>query len=228
MCRPALSIIQRQRMTQRRDQNLCFDGFVLVGGASSRMGRDKAQIILGDQKLFERAAAVLSEICSGSISLVGGQSGRLAASTDLVVAALPDLRIAGQNASRASILGLYTALVNAKTEWIAVLACDLPFVTADLLTKLVGYCSDEFDAVVPIQPDGRPQPLCAFYWRERCLPVVEECLKTGDLKVQRLLSQISTRYVEFDEIAELDGSSNFFLNINMPEDYETALAIAAR
>jgi len=216
------------RMMQRPDQKLCFDGFVLVGGVSSRMGRDKAQIILGGQKLYERAAAALSGICVGSISLVGGESDKLAADTDLDVTPLPDLHIVGKPASRAPIIGLYTALLTAKTEWIAILASDLPFVTADLMTKLAVLCCDEFDAIVPIQPDATPQPLCAFYRRESCLPVVEDMLTTGDLKLQQLLSLVSTRYIEFVEIAELNGSANFFLNINRPDDYESALKIDAR
>lgn len=212
-------------MMQSADQNLCLDGFVFVGGASSRMGRDKAQMILGGKRLFERAAAVLSEICKGRVSLVGDQSGHLAAGTELAVATVTDIRVAGENLPRAPIVGLYTALAKATTPWIVVLACDLPFVTADLMTKLEGFCSDESDVVVPMQPDARPQPLCAFYRRERCLPVAEETLKTGDLKLQRFLSRVSTRYVGFDQIAGLEDSAHFFLNVNRPEDYESALRI---
>lgn len=217
-----------QDLPNPQHRGTMIDGFVLVGGASSRMGRDKSQMTIGGKKLFERPVIALREISGGSISLVGGQSDHVDASVDGRLVVLPDLNIDGQNTSRAPIVGLYTALVNAKTEWIGVLACDLPFVTAGLMTKLAGFCSDEYAAVVPRQSDARPQPLCAFYRRERCLAVVEEFLKTGELKLKRFLSLISTRYVEFNEIADLDGSSNFFLNINGPEDYESALKIAAR
>ncbi len=93
------------------------------------------------------------------------------------------------------------------------------------MKKLANSCSDDLDAVVPMQPDARPQPLCAFYRRRHCLPVVEEMLNAGDLKLQVLLSRVSTKLVEFDEIADLDGSTNFFLNINRPEDHEAALKI---
>lgn len=93
------------------------------------------------------------------------------------------------------------------------------------MALLAGFCSDEFYAVVPVQPDSFPQPLCALYRREKCLPVVEEMLRSGDLKLQRFLSRIATRYVERDEIADLEGSAHFFLNINEREDYESALRI---
>lgn len=208
------------------DKEVCLDGFVLVGGASSRMGRDKAQMILGEKKLFERAAAALNDLCGGSISLVGGQEEQLAVRTEHEITVVSDIDVASNDLPRAPMVGLYTALATARTEWIAVLACDLPFVTGDLMTKLARFCLDEFDAIVPVQQDGRPQPLCAFYRREKCLPLAEERLKMGDLKLQRFLSRVSTRYVEFDEIADLNGSAHFFLNVNEPEDYESALTIS--
>ena len=196
------------------------DGFVLIGGASSRMGRDKGQMSIGGRKLFERSAAALSSICLNNVTLVGKPD--FAHSFPVI----PDVNIDSTPHSRASIYGLYTALVFAKTPWIAVLACDLPFVTGALITRLAGYCSNEFDAIVPVQPDTKSQPLCAFYRREGCLPVVEALVGKGELKIRGLLSSISTRFVEFDEIAALDGSADFFLNVNKPEDYQAAAAIA--
>lgn len=196
------------------------EGFVLIGGASSRMGRDKAEMCIGGRRLFERAAAALDGICQGKVTLVGK------AGFDHDIPVITDIRVNPSNQIRASIYGLYTALAFANTPWIAVLACDLPFVTEDLMTRLAEYRSNEFDAVVPFQPDGQPQPLCAFYRREVSLVVVEAMVRNDDLKLQRLLSRVSTRFLEFEEIANLDGSANFFLNVNKPEDYQTAIAIA--
>ena len=204
------------------DPGIRLDGFVLVGGASSRMGKDKAQMTIGGVKLFERAATALGEICHQRVSLVRRYGTYDPLCTELDIAALSDLRVRGRNLPRAPIIGLYTALTKAKTPWITVLACDLPFVTGDLMTKLSSFCSDEFDAVVPVQPDTRPQPLCAFYQRESCLLAVERMLFAGDLKLQRLMSHVRTRFVNFEEISELPGSANFFLNVNTIEDYESA------
>ena len=95
------------------------------------------------------------------------------------------------------------------------------------MKRLASYCSNEFDAVVPVQPDAKLQPLCAFYRREKCLPIVKQLIDEGDVKMQSLISSLRTRFVEFDEIAELAGSANFFHNVNRPEDYETALEIAS-
>ena len=212
-------------MIKSNDPGIRLDGFVLAGGASSRMGKDKAQMSIGGMKLFERAATALSEICHQSVSLVGPNGTYDPLRTELDFTALPDLRVRGKNLPRAPITGLYTALTEAQTQWITVLACDLPFVTGDLMTKLSGFCSDEFDAVVPVQPGDRPQPLCAFYRRESCLPAVERMLFAGDLKLQRLMSHVRTRFVNFEEISELSGSAHFFLNVNTIENYESAQRI---
>ena len=214
-------------MTKPTVENILIEGFVLAGGASSRMGRDKALITVGGKKLFERAAAAMSKICRPRVSLVGGNGTRLAVRTELDIAVLPDLIIEGGNLPQAPIVGLFTALTYAKTPWIAILACDLPFVTKDLMTRLAGYCSDEFDAIVPVQPDGKLQPLCAIYRRERCLPVAEDMIEKGDLKMRALVSSLHTRFVDFGELADLSGSANFFFNVNKPEDHESALKIAA-
>lgn len=199
------------------------EGFILVGGASSRMGRDKAGMVIGGRKLVERSVESLSNICSERITLVG----KLTSDLECDLPVLDDIRVDWlSHPQRAPIMGLLTALTFAKTPWIAILACDLPFVTAELMTRLASYCSGKLDAIVPVQPDERPQPLCAFYQRERCLPVVEAMLKRDKLKMQGLLLRLNTQFVQFDEIADLDGSADFFLNVNDPKDYEIAALIA--
>lgn len=196
------------------------EGFVLVGGASSRMGRNKAQMVIGGRKLFERSANGLTKVCHGNVTLVGD----MGSDFDCELPIIRDIGSESPTRSRAPVIGLLTALKFAKTAWIAILACDLPFVTAESLTRLASYRSNERDAVVPVQPDGRPQTLCAFYRRETCLPIVEAMVTRGDLKMQGLLSYVRTRFVRFDEIADLPGSADFFVNVNEPEDYEKAVA----
>ena len=200
------------------------EGFILIGGASSRMGRDKAQLTIAGEKFFERSAAALHIVCAGRISLIGNVPSDF--ESDLPI--IGDIRIDVNKNIRAPLIGVYTALMSARSSWIAILACDLPFVTSDLMTEIWGRCSDEVDAVVPLQQDGRPQPLCAFYRREKCLPAAREMLETGDLKLQRFLETLTTRYMDFDEITELDGSAHFFLNVNNPEDHKAAFEISRK
>lgn len=212
-------------VVQEMDQ---IQGFVLTGGASSRMGRDKAQMEVGGKMLYERSAIALAEVCAEKIFLVGRNAADLAAKTELAVNSIPDRHAERAAMPAASIVGLYSALANAKTKWIAVLACDLPFVRGQLISKLAEHRSEKFDAIVPLQEDATPQPLCALYRRERCLPVAEEMLLVGEFQLRKFLSRVTTHYVDNDKIARLEGSTEFFLNVNDHAEYEAALKILKR
>lgn len=204
-----------------------IEGFILAGGASRRMGRDKAQMRLQDKTFIERAATALDKITGEKISVVGNLpfdnlQVNLSSNKLLELPVISDIRTENE---RAALVGLHSAIAHTKSKWALVVACDLPFVTAELFERLTSFLDDEkFDAIVPLQPDSRPQPLCAFY-RRSCLAVIEEMLKGDDWSLHKLLRQIKTRFVEFRELADLPNSEYFFRNINTPEDFLDAQKI---
>ena len=209
------------RMAEPNTQ-FAIGGFVLVGGASSRMGESKPEIELGGMKLFERSVLALGRIGGGDVTLVGEGAERLAAMSGFVLNSISDGKFNGGNGVKAPLLGIHSALVNAKSTWAAVLACDLPFVTMSLIGSLAARVSVNVDAIVPLQADGRPQPLCAIYNAANCIPVIEEMIRSGDMKLQLLLSRLAVDHVPFAEIEMLAGSHEFFLNVNSPGDLERA------
>ena len=189
-------------------------GFILVGGASRRMGRDKAQLRLGTETLLERVAGQLSGATS-SVTLVGDtQAGN-------PLPSVPDVY-----ERWGALGGIHGALSATKTDWSIVIACDLPFVTRDLFERLKSFADESptgfIDSIVPIQPDGRPQPVCALYRRETCLPEIERLIQAGEHTPRALLTNVRTRYVQFAELSDLPGAENFFLNLNTPDDFERA------
>jgi molybdopterin-guanine dinucleotide biosynthesis protein A len=99
-----------------------------------------------------------------------------------------------------------------------VVACDLPFVTSELFRTLASV-RQEHDAIVPMQPDGRPQPLAALYRTDPCASRATELIEKGRRRPLDLLQSVNTRWVEFAEIANLDQAERFFVNINTPDDY---------
>ena len=84
-----------------------------------------------------------------------------------------------------------------------------------------------YDTVVPIQPDQRPQPLCALYRIRPCLEHATALIEMGKRRPLDLLEAVNTRWVSFSEIADLPEAQNFFLNINTPADYYEATKKAA-
>jgi molybdopterin-guanine dinucleotide biosynthesis protein A len=115
--------------------------------------------------------------------------------------------------------GLHAALAACKREWAIVVACDLPFVSAQLLEYLTSL-RDHHDAIVPLQADERPQPLCALYRIEPCLPRATELIESGHRRPRDLLQLVNTRWVPFSELRNLAQAEKFFVNINTPEDYD--------
>jgi molybdopterin-guanine dinucleotide biosynthesis protein A len=196
------------------------EGFILVGGQSSRMGRDKSELLFGAQLGVEHIANALRAL-TPTVRLVGNRGGLHSDFGNI-----PD-SIEGWGA----LGGIHAALGACNAEWAAIAACDLPLVTPGLFGRLWQYAlrdGDGFDAIVPIQPDERPQPLCAIYRRQSCLAAAMTLISQHEHKPRTLLASVRTRWVSFAEISDLPGAQNFFLNVNTPDDYEQATHILAR
>lgn len=191
-----------------------IEGFILAGGASSRMGTDKARLRLGQQTFVEKIAGALSSIAART-SVVSSRPESDAFGLPVV---------ADVYAQRGALGGLHAALAHARADWVAVVSCDLPFVTKALFVRLASFIREETQAVAPVQSDGRRQPLCALYARDECLEIAEELLRADELRPRVLLGRVRTRWVAFEELADLTHARLFFRNINMPEDYRAACA----
>jgi molybdopterin-guanine dinucleotide biosynthesis protein A len=194
---------------------LDVEGFILVGGASSRMGSDKAQLRFGAQTGVERIAGNLQSLAQ-QVRIVGSHDEFDASGFENV----PDLL-----EHWGALGGIHSALKASRAKWIIVVACDFPLVTDALFARLWDFTGESFDAVVPIQADGRPQPLCAIYRRETCSTELAKLIAAGEHTPRALLAQIRTRWVEFRELSDLTGAELFFLNVNTPDDYELARKI---
>ena len=184
-----------------------FEGFILAGGESRRMGADKSQLLIDHQTFTERIAQTLLQL-TDSVTIVGR--------TTSTFRSVPDVY-----PQWGALGGLHAALSACRREWAIVVACDLPLVTAELFKHLATLRLDH-DAVVPIQPDKRPQPLAALYRVNPCLERAKELIETGRRRPLDLLETVKTRWVPFAEITNLDQSERFFVNINTPDDYYEA------
>ncbi len=183
-----------------------IDGFILSGGQSRRMGRDKCELTLNGRSFVQLISDQMSAVTS-SVRVVGGH-----------VAQSELSHVADIHPGWGALGGVHAALANCSSEWALVVACDFPFVTTDLFT-LMQNVSAGFEAVAPVQADGVPQPLCTFYRVEPCLAQAEQLIKSGERKPIALLQSVRTRWIAFDQLADLEGSASFFDNINTPEDY---------
>lgn len=196
------------------------EAFILVGGQSRRMGSDKSKLVLGHQTTVDHIRVALCSL-THKIRVVGARDQDASADLENV----PD-----QHERWGALGGIYAALGSCQSEWAMIVACDLPLVSGDLVARLSRIASSpgiKFDTVVPIQPDGRPQPLCGLYRSESCLARAGQLIAAGEHKPRTLLAQVRTRWVAFDELSDLRGARDFFLNLNTPEDFQRAREILA-
>jgi len=194
------------------------DAAILAGGRARRFGgRDKSSLDVGGASILERQLAALRGV-AGRILVVAGNPARfqergLDAVGDLVPGA-------------ASLGGIYTALAHAAGDHVLVVACDLPFLTASFLRRLVAQARPADEAVVPRTVDGW-QPLCAVYSRRLAEPARRE-IEAGRLKIVDLLAAARVREIGPDAIAEDDPDGLLFFNVNSPADWQRANQLAAR
>jgi molybdenum cofactor guanylyltransferase len=188
-------------------------GYILAGGQSRRMGRPKHDIEIGGQTLLDIAVKAISAITVGDVTVVGPPTVER-----IGLRCIPDIAPAA-----GPLIGIYTALNDCQSEWAAMLACDMPFVTGGMLRLLASIDRSEYDAVVPRQPDGRPQPLCALYKRDVCLVAAADAITRGKLSVGALLDEIRVREVAPDEWKKADPDGTAFTNLNTPEQLAEAI-----
>src|SRR5580704_16642455 len=110
--------------------------FILAGGRSSRMGRDKAWLELAGQPLVLRLARAVEPLVS-AVTVIGPPE----RFESLGLAAIPDripARAASGESSCGPLGGIITALNATQCSWNLVLACDLPYITTAWLEWLLG------------------------------------------------------------------------------------------
>lgn len=181
-------------------------GFVVAGGQSTRMGRDKALLPWQGSTLLDHAIARLAAVC-GEVRILCGPVRRYEdRGRPLVVDALPDggplAGIAAGLDSAGGAAGLY-------------LGVDLPMVTVALLAALA--LENDADALVPVTPGG-PEPLCAVY-RPGCRAAVHARLAAGDRRMTSFWPDVRVRTLEGQALAAFGDPRRVFHNINAPADY---------
>ena len=183
-----------------------FDGIVLAGGKSRRMGTDKAEIILGGKSFLQIQTDKLKNLGAGSV-YVSGKSSSPVSYARHVMDVIPDMGPLG---------GLYSCFLECKCSNALVLSVDVPLISSETLDGLLKkHFSGNHDATI-LSHDGRPEPLIAVY-RTDSTPVLKELLNEKKLAVRAFLERLSYQFYEFD------GSKNELINCNSREELYAVL-----
>ena len=184
----------------------------MVGGRSSRFGSDKALALWEGQPLAARVAETVGS-AAGSVVLVGSPEkyGRLGFPV-----------IADAVAGFGPLGGVLAALEHSSADWNLIVACDMPHVTAAFLRFLLKTAAaGEAELLLPVDREGRPEPLCAAY-RAGCRGAISDAVARGVRKVTAAFAALRVREMSFAEYAAFDPGGLLFANLNTPADLTSA------
>jgi FdhD protein len=186
-------------------------GVILAGGASSRMGRNKALLEVDGSPIIARTYQTLARLFHEVIVVTNSPQDY----DFLPCRKVPDIFL-----GYGSIAGLHSALAHSSTSHSFVAACDMPFLDATIIRHLCDTQKEGYDAVIPFSEGGQ-EPLHAVY-SSACTDVFENAIQNGERKILDILNRVNIRQIPYEEVRRIGGQTTSFLNVNTPEEYERA------
>lgn len=174
---------------------------VLCGGKSSRMGFDKSLLQLDGEFMLLRTIKQLKKIFSETVLVTNKRTKfpTIFSQVEILEDHYPE---------KGPLGGLVTALECVKTEYIFLLACDIPNLNIDLIRKMAHYI-ESYDVVICKQ-NNCFEPLFAFY-HNSCVTILQQQLQTDDWRIRKEFDRFKVKVVTLE-------SSFGLKNVNTPEE----------
>ena len=187
-------------------------GIVLAGGASQRMGRNKAFLDLGGRPLIACVIERLALVCAEVLIVAGDVEPYGELGVRLVEDRFRGVGVLG---------GLHAGLEAAAHELTLAVGCDMPFLRPDLLRAFARW-ADGFDVAI-LRQGEQVEPLHGAY-RRTCLPAIETAIQASRRRIISFCPHVRVRYVTPEEVIPFDPDLRSFRNVNTPQEWETARA----
>ncbi|NYT02184.1 MAG: molybdenum cofactor guanylyltransferase [Methanosarcinales archaeon] len=189
---------------------------ILAGGAGRRMGTDKSILQFEGRPLIERSAERLLEVVDQVVVVARDRD-----QADLLQELVPGAVMAVDPVrGYGPLAGLLAGMARASGEYAFATGCDLPFlnprVIEALFERAMGY-----DGAVP-EGRGLPEPLHAVYRRARMEEACREAMERGSRRISSTFGDLRIRFVDLEELREMDPELLTFFNVNTLEDLKRA------
>jgi molybdenum cofactor guanylyltransferase len=187
-----------------------LSAFILAGGKSTRMGTDKAFVLLDGRTLLARMLDLARQLTS-NVHIIGDPT-KFAPFAPTIEDIFPGCGPLG---------GIHAALRSSRTDLNVILAVDVPFACLAWLDYLISRAKRTNASVTVSRAAGGFQPLCAVY-RRSFADVSEDALRAGHYKIDTLFTPASTQVIEESELEACGFSPRIFRNLNTPEELAEA------
>lgn len=191
-------------------------GVILAGGENKRMPVLKAFIKVNGEKIIERNLKIMKHLFKENFIVTNQPE----VYSHLKVPLLGDVYDI-----RGPMTGILTSLLNASNNWVFISACDMPFINEHLIRYMASK-RDNHDAVAPMLK-GKAEPLFAFY-SKRLIPRMEKAILANKTGPKDFLNNKRVKYINTEEIKNIDAKTMSFINLNTPEDIKFYLQHKAR
>jgi len=182
-------------------------GVILAGGASRRMGSNKALLPHQGGRFIELVYRCLEEVFEELL---------IVTNTPEDYGFLPCRKVPDLLTGMGVLSGIHSALCHSATPRIFAVACDMPHLNPGLIRHLAQQ-SEGSDVLIP-ESDKGIEPLHAVYHKD-CLLAIEDALLAGERKVVSFFGKVKVRFAGREDVARFDPEFRSFRNINTPEDY---------
>lgn len=179
--------------------------YILAGGKSSRMGKDKGLILFNGKAIIQHIIEKLQPV-TDKVVIISNNPAYDKFGVEVIEDLIRNLGPAG---------GIFTALSHSQNEKNLILSCDTPFITTEAIEYIFQH-SDLSQISWPIY-DGKIEPLFGVYSKS-CLAKWEKLIHNGILKLQEIASNFNLNQLNVDNNPLFN--KNIFTNINTPEDFE--------
>ena len=190
---------------------------LLMGGKSSRMGQDKAQLLLGGQPFWKKIAQELSACGRLYLSVSQTCDEKALEGYPMIRDVVPDCGVMG---------GLYSAFQAIEEDLLFACACDMPFLNRRFIRWMLNRWEEEvqkgrqWDGIVVCGDDGKTHTTAALYHR-RLQGKLEENVRKKRLRMHTFVREEAN--ILLLPMGEVTSFSRCFQNINTPEDYRRCL-----
>ncbi|GHV83045.1 putative molybdenum cofactor guanylyltransferase [Spirochaetia bacterium] len=182
---------------------------VLAGGIGSRIGYDKKNLEIAGEKLIDRTINTLSGVFDEIIVSSNNEFVR------------PNILTLKDKIGAGPLAGIYQGLTHCKSDYLFVIACDMPFLSVGYIRFLQEKLKNRIcDAAVTRREDGFLEPFNSFYNKSCTVPIME-ALRNESFKILPLLKKLNLEIIPPEEFKQFE-KGNLFFNINYKEDLEKA------
>jgi molybdopterin-guanine dinucleotide biosynthesis protein A len=185
-------------------------GLVLAGGASRRMGRNKAFLELGGRPLIQIVIERVQEACGEVLIVTADVASYAGLGVAIVEDRFQDVGVLG---------GLHAGLAAASHELTLAVGCDMPFLNPEVLRAFAAW-AESYDVAL-LRHNGYVEPLHGAY-RRTCLSPIEAAIRAGKRRVISFFPHVRVRAVTPQDVEPLDPQLRSFRNLNTPEEWEAA------